>query len=190
MNLKNASFLICLATTLGLPIDQPTTLPPTTAPDPEIALVLTASTSSVKVGQPIRVSYRIENRGTVPVYIPEMIGLVSDSRGYVQILVTAPKGADAIVSSRALDYSPDYWRDRDIVAEAKCKWVLLMPKHSYGRTDIVPFQPRTAGKYILVAIHHPAHLSDAERQLLTKSLDFPFVTKVTRSQPVIILVKR
>jgi hypothetical protein len=143
---------------------------------------LTLNRQRCRVGTPIAVRFEIENTGSVPFYIPPVVEDMGSLGGfYVQ--VTSPPGTKAQRSVVAGDPIPGF--HRDIVTDARQKWIVLRPGDFYGATrELNTFVPLSPGRFEIVVRHSAPRLSAGEEQQLRGELKFPVLLDALESAPV------
>ena len=153
----------------------------------EVKISLSTDRQTYKVGEPVIVTYAIENIGGRPFYVPPDVELAPLS-GWFEIKINAfPKAHIVRRIEGPGDSAPGY-KTRNILADVQGKWLPLAPGMPYGKTVELNARFLTPGTYTLVAHHHSQTLSPSEIESLCAA-EYRVLLGSHQSAPVTIEVQ-
>lgn len=155
-------------------------------PRPRVSLLLV--NNSVRIGEPITVSYSIQNSGTSPFCVFDELERLTD-RGGFQVEVVPPPGARWLRQEHGLAFvRPETRKTIDLTQELQQRGLRLMPGAFYGRTAQVPFKPLSAGTYrASVTYYGPTFRADETQR--SRVLPCPAVPGKVVSDSIVIEVR-
>lgn len=160
-------------------------------PATEARVRVSTSKQVYKVGEPIAVTYSIENVGAKAYYVFPTLSLIDGGGAGFRIDIYDER-RNAIPTSSVQEAFP-LLAKRMPVAEVIRDWILLRPGNFYGSSDTYNHEsPRKPGKYRIVGSYWnqvPDWLTEEQRASL-KELRYPILTGTHSSESIWIEIRK
>lgn len=154
---------------------------------------LSPSKRVYKLGEPIILSYRVENAGSEPFYVYPNFNLSDGSGAGFGVTIEDDKGKPIRRYVVSESFPTPYNRLLKVAEHIRTEWILLYPKAFYGASNSYNDRPpQKPGRYRITGAYWnriPDWLSEEQRQSL-RDLEHPILTGVHWAKPVWIEVRK